>query len=124
MEISRPFCSDLFSAFRLFISISILSVSRARSRATHSCFNVWISSLSFCSKLSTSLCIAPAIVFNAKLSLRARTLSSVRSSDNAALKRYAAYTLAKNTCLCSHSPYPPFLAYSVLLDASAVLSAP
>lgn len=56
---------------------------------THSCFSVWISSFIFCSNESTSLRMAPAIVFNAVPSLRALTLSSVRSSDNAARNRYA-----------------------------------
>lgn len=110
IERSNTFNSDRFSALRLLRSISILQamasaliqiqvllvrrcsyfVIKILWGTTYSCFSVCISSLIFCSSISTSLRMVLAMVFNAVPSFLALTLNSVLSSDNAARNRYAA----------------------------------
>lgn len=94
IAISYPFCSDRVSLFRLFMSISMLrsslSISGSPMRAAegaHSCFSVPTSSLSFWLSASTSRRINDVVDLSVMPSLRARTDSSVRSSDRAALNR-------------------------------------
>ena len=90
---SNSFNSDRFSAFLLFISISILRISLfpTSTEKTYSCLRVWISSLIFCSRVSTSRRTVAAIVRRFVPSFLAFTLNSVRSSERAALNKYAAY---------------------------------
>lgn len=93
--------SALDSDFLLLISIWILparqgkhGVSTRRAgqespRRTHSCFRFAMSSFIFASSISTSFFSAFRLVLSVAVSFRVLSVNSVRSSERAALKRYA-----------------------------------